>query len=361
MDIPEILEFENDMFGGDFNEKIQELEKVYSGIPDGKISDEVKKILNRFNFIFLMFQIMLSIAMARTVNSVDDGISEKLNESMLIKAIDNLDMVIKRRNQLAPSTAVKAARLAGLQAKLLTIRNQQRVKLYEKLGEFLYLDGRLMAAREAFLIGLRHEGNQDLRLSLLSTPSTVIKAVLSAAIEHEFFATGTCDGTNESDCQTNADIPMITKTKLNTIFWPDTIRSVVHEKLEWWLAKSKTMFPHFMSLENGIYDSGIRAGVYLSRYQRPINAIEGLRAKPVWTDKETGMKATLDKIRDNWQVIRDEGMELMKDKRLWGVDRGWQGMSGSRGWWGEVPIKGVALVGADQQTKFCKNALFTCR
>ena len=304
---------------------------------------------------------MLSIAMTRTVNSVDDGESEKLNEVMLIKAIDNLDMVIKRRSQLAHSTAIKAARLAGLQAKLLTIRNQQRVKLYEKLGEFLYLDGRLMAAREALLIGLRHEGNQDLRLSLLSTPSTVIKAVLSAAIEKEYFATGSCDGTNESNCQTNAEMPIITTIQINTIFWPDNIRSVVHEKLEWWLAKSKSMFSHFKSLEDGIYEAGIRAGVYLSRYQRPINAIEGLRAKPVWTDKETGMKATLDKIRDNWQVIRDEGMELMKNKQLWGVDRGWQGMLGSRGWWGEVPIKGVALVGADQQTKFCKNALFTCR
>ena len=302
---------------------------------------------------------MLSIAMARTVNSVDDGNSEKLNEGMLIKAIDNLDMVTKRRNQLAHSTAVKAARLAGLQAKLLILRNQERVKLYEKLGEFLYLDGRLMAAREAFLIGLRHEGNQDLRLSLLSTPSTVIKAVLSAAIEKEYFATGTCDGASESECQT--DIPMIIKSQLNTIFWPDNIRSVVHEKLEWWLAKSKAMFAHYKSLEDGIYEAGTRAGVYLSRYQRPINAIEGLRAKPVWTDKETGVKATLDKIRDNWQVIRDEGVELMKNKRLWGVDPGWQGMQGSRGWWGEVPIKGVALVGADQQTKYCKNALFTCR
>ena len=42
MDIPELLEFENDMFGGDFNEKIQEMERHYAGIPDGKISDEVK-------------------------------------------------------------------------------------------------------------------------------------------------------------------------------------------------------------------------------------------------------------------------------------------------------------------------------
>ena len=56
-----------------------------------------------------------------------------------------------------------------------------------------------------------------------------------------------------------------------------------------------------------------------------------MRAKPTWTDKETGFKASLDKIRENWKVIRDEGLELMKDRRLWGVDPGWRGMSGSRG------------------------------
>ena len=304
---------------------------------------------------------MLGIALARTINAVDDGENEKLNEVIMMKAVDNLEMVIKRRNELSHSTAVKAARLAGLHAKLLASRNKPREKLYEKLGEFLYLDGRLIAAREAFLIGLRHEGNQDLRLSLLSSPSTVIKSVLSAAIEHEYFATGTCDEGSEGDCEIHADIPMITKTQLNTVFWPDNIRSVIHEKLEWWLAKLKSMFPYFRSLEEGIYQAGIKAGVYLSRYQRPINAIEGLRAKAVWTDKETGMKATLDKIRDNWQVIRDEGLELMKNRRLWGVDPGWQGMTESRGWWGEIPVKGVALHGADQQAKFCQNALFTCR
>ena len=31
------------MFGGDFNEKIKDMEKVYAGMPDGKISDEVNK------------------------------------------------------------------------------------------------------------------------------------------------------------------------------------------------------------------------------------------------------------------------------------------------------------------------------
>ena len=57
---------------------------------------------------------------------------------------------------------------------------------------------------------------------------------------------------------------------------------------------------------------------------------EGLRAKPSWTDKETGFKKYLDQIRENWQVIRDEGLELMKQKRLWSVDPGWRGMENSR-------------------------------
>ena len=55
MDIPELLEFENDMFGGDFNQKVQEMEKVYSGIPDAKLSDEVRWISYRFNVIFNNF------------------------------------------------------------------------------------------------------------------------------------------------------------------------------------------------------------------------------------------------------------------------------------------------------------------
>lgn len=58
MDIPELLEFENDMFGGDFNEKIQEMERVYAGIPDGKISDEVRHIIFT---VLILFSISISI------------------------------------------------------------------------------------------------------------------------------------------------------------------------------------------------------------------------------------------------------------------------------------------------------------
>ena len=172
----------------------------------------------------------------------------------------------------------------------------------------------------------RHEEHQDLRLNVLSEPSTVIKAILCRAVEYEYLQTGSCDS---ADCQ-DKSLPLIKETKLNPVFWSDITRSIVHEKLEWWLAKAKPMKTHFTHLQEGIYTAGIEAGVYLSRYQRPINVIKGLRAKPSWTDKETGFKKYLDQIRENWQVIRDEGLELMKQKRLWSVDPGWRGMENSR-------------------------------
>ena len=197
----------------------------------------------------------------------------------------------------------------------------------------------------------------------MSSPATVIKAVLCRAIEEDY----------EGETERSASCPasttecpspsLVTRTPLNSVFWSDHHRSVVHEKLEWWLAKSAPMSAQYPGLHEAIYQAGVLAGVYLSRYQRPINAVPALRAKPVWTEKETGLKIkeSLDKIRENWKVIRDEGLELMKNRRAWGVDPGWRGMKNSRGWWGEIPIKGVALHKASEQAKFCQNAMFTCR
>ena len=60
MDVPEILDFENDMFGGDFNEKIQDMERAYSGIPDGKVSDEVNIFLTAANLFIYCSRLCLA-------------------------------------------------------------------------------------------------------------------------------------------------------------------------------------------------------------------------------------------------------------------------------------------------------------
>ena len=117
---------------------------------------------------------------------------------------------------------------------------------------------------------------------------------------------------------------MINETIYTRFHFSDIVRSQVHERLEWWLAQAQKM--SFRHLVDGIYRAGVASGVYLSKYQRPINAVPGLRAKPLWEAKETKVKKELDKIRENWKVIRDEGNDLMKDKNRWSVDPAFNGI-----------------------------------
>ena len=336
----DIQRVDGNLFSGDSQEDVQRLEGLFSVSHNARLSQEV----------------MATLALVKTVQSVHQA-EAGVDEVLLASAVESLELITKRRLGLVTSVAVEAARLASLQAKLLLRRDLSKGRLYQLLGEFLFLSGRLLSAREAFLLALREEGEQDLRLSLVSSPATVIKAVLCRAIEEEY------EGERTASCpaQTTECPALLGRTPLNSVFWPDHHRSIVHEKLEWWLAKSDPMAALYPGLQDAIYSAGELAGVYLSRYQRPINAVPGLRAKPVWTEKETGLKESLDKIRENWRVIRDEGLELMKNRRAWGVDPGWRGMKDSRGWWGEIPIKGVALHKASEQAKFCQNAMFTCR
>jgi len=303
---------------------------------------------------------LVALALAQTVHAALGGENgNSLCENTLAKAVRHLEQLnSKDLRQVKAAVYKKASTLANLQTKLLLVKQGGREKMFEKIGEYFFLQGKLMFAREAFLIALRFEGNQDSKLNIVSSPATIIKKVMCSAIEHEYLSTGTCSKEQDQDC-TDPSYPMGQTTKLNSIFWGDITRSTTHEKLEWWLAKGNRM--SFSNLEEGIYSAGVAAGVYLSRYQRPINAVPGLRAKPVWEVKETGLKKALDKIRENWKVIRDEGLELMKQRKRWRVDPGWVGLPDSRGWWGEVAVKGVALHSAAEQSNLCKNALFTCR
>ena len=98
---------------------------------------------------------MLRLALARTVQAVLDDGSKSLNDDLIRVAVAHIDMLIRRRNNLHQVTAVQAASLSSLQTKLLLQSRKGKVKLYEILGEYFYLEGRLFAAREAFLLALR--------------------------------------------------------------------------------------------------------------------------------------------------------------------------------------------------------------
>jgi len=305
---------------------------------------------------------LLVLALARTVQAALGGetdLQDNLCEKTLAKGVRNLDQINHKDNsKVEPVIYRKVSRMSNMQTKLLLLKHRGKEKLFETIGEYLFLQGKLMLAREAFLLSLRFEGSLDSKLSIVSSPATILKKVMCRAIEHEYFSKGECSKEVQNDC-TDQYYSVVQQTKLNQIFWGDVVRSVTHEKLEWWLAKTKKL--SFQNLEEGIYQAGILSGIYLSRYQRPINAVPNLRSNPVWEVKETGLKKALDKIRENWKVLRDEGLELMKERKKWKVDPGWVGLRDSRGWWGEISVKGVALHSSAEQAHLCRNSLFTCR
>ena len=104
---------------------------------------------------------MHRLALARTVQAVLDDSSVSVNDKLMMEAVDHIDMITKRRNNLHLATAVSTATLASLQTKLL--QQKGKVKLYEKLGEYLFLEGRLFAAREAFLLAIRFYWQQRVK------------------------------------------------------------------------------------------------------------------------------------------------------------------------------------------------------
>ena len=107
----------------------------------------------------------------------------KLNENILKKAVEHIDMITRRRNDLDLSILAMAGRISTLQSKLLLMKNSPKEKLFEVFGEYLFLDGKLLAAREAFQLSLRYEGNLDQRLYLVSKPCTIIKVKYANDIE----------------------------------------------------------------------------------------------------------------------------------------------------------------------------------
>ena len=225
-----IVELEQKMFTRT-EEAIEQLENIYYG-------DKVKDP-NEASVV---------LALARTILAAlggENGEKDHLCEKTLAKAVRHLEQINSRDSrQVRPGIYKKASALANLQTKLMMTKQAGREKLFEKIGEYFFLQGKLMFAREAFMIALRFEGNQDSKLNIVSSPSTIIKKVMSRAIEHEYLSTGVCSKDVEDDC-TDPSYPMMQQTQLNSIFWGDITRSTTHEKLEWWLAKAKTMsFSH---------------------------------------------------------------------------------------------------------------------
>lgn len=60
-----------------------------------------------------------------------------------------------------------------------------------------------------------------------------------------------------------------------------------------------------------IYKRGAKLKLFPSEYQRSLYNVESLRAQPLWSKKETGYEKFFNRIEQNWQVIRDEGLSAL--------------------------------------------------
>ena len=61
-----------------------------------------------------------------------------------------------------------------------------------------------------------------------------------------------------------------------------------------------------------VYKEAAEEGAMLSFWQRSLYNVEGLKAKPVWMLEETGISDHLVRIRQNWELIRNEALSALK-------------------------------------------------
>ncbi|XP_048451660.1 aspartyl/asparaginyl beta-hydroxylase [Rhincodon typus] len=63
------------------------------------------------------------------------------------------------------------------------------------------------------------------------------------------------------------------------------------------------------------YELGHKRGHFASVWQRSLYNVNGLKAQPWWTTKETGYTELVKALERNWKLIRDEGLAVMDKER----------------------------------------------
>ncbi|XP_069771796.1 aspartyl/asparaginyl beta-hydroxylase [Narcine bancroftii] len=63
------------------------------------------------------------------------------------------------------------------------------------------------------------------------------------------------------------------------------------------------------------YELGHKRGHFASVWQRSLYNVNGLKAQPWWTAKETGYTELVKTLERNWKLIRDEGMNVMDKEK----------------------------------------------
>ncbi|KAM5157150.1 aspartyl/asparaginyl beta-hydroxylase [Mantella aurantiaca] len=63
------------------------------------------------------------------------------------------------------------------------------------------------------------------------------------------------------------------------------------------------------------YEVGYKKGHFASVWQRSLYNVNGLKAQPWWTAKETGYTDLVKTLEANWKIIRDEGLAVLDESK----------------------------------------------
>jgi aspartate beta-hydroxylase len=100
-----------------------------------------------------------------------------------------------------------------------------------------------------------------------------------------------------------------------------------------------------------VFQDGAELGLFPSFWQRSLFNVDGLKAQPLWTLAETGIEDHLATFVDNWQVIRDEALEVLKDDHQPGFIQEGENLADT-GFWAQFELY-------RQGQKITKNCLRT--
>jgi hypothetical protein len=94
------------------------------------------------------------------------------------------------------------------------------------------------------------------------------------------------------------------------------------------------------------YAAAAAAGVFPSRYQRPYQALRGLRAQPIWQPKELPLPlaAALTGLQGEWRVMREEGLRALGS---FGIEPENLVDERTGGQWGEAAGTGAAAAAGE--------------
>ena len=108
------------------------------------------------------------------------------------------------------------------------------------------------------------------------------------------------------------------------------------------------------------YQVGIEVGFFLSRWQRPIDAVKDLRAQKIWSldQLEKSLQHGVIRLQDNWKKVKEEG-EALRTRVKWLAEVDLVDNNGS---WNQLHFMGPAVGknGWPSKEEVCQLAVTTC-